>query len=89
VGVNATDDGFAVETEAGDRVQTASVVTATKNEIGYIADADGVGIVDRGKTFVDRTNAAPPASTASTQPAGSLRRPTRRSSAPDTARRSP
>jgi thioredoxin reductase len=46
-------DGFAVETEAGERYRTRYVIAATKNATGYLADLDGVGILDRGKTFVD------------------------------------
>jgi thioredoxin reductase (NADPH) len=44
---------FTVETADGDRHQTAAVVAATKNVVDYIESVDGVGIVDRGKTFVD------------------------------------
>jgi len=55
VRVEETDDGsgFTVETEAGDRYRTEYVVAATKNELDYMADVDGVGIIDRGKAFVD------------------------------------
>jgi thioredoxin reductase len=51
--VGETDDGFAVETDAGDRYRTAYVVAATKNAVGYLEGVDGVGIIDRGKSFVD------------------------------------
>jgi thioredoxin reductase len=51
--VEDTDEGFAVETEAGDRYRTEYVVAATKNAVGYLEDVDGVGIIDRGKAFVD------------------------------------
>ncbi|WP_226022123.1 FAD-dependent oxidoreductase [Halomicrobium salinisoli] len=47
------DDGFAVETDAGDRYAADYVVAATKNETGYLDDVEGVGLIDRGKTFVD------------------------------------
>ncbi|PSP42368.1 hypothetical protein BRC68_11695, partial [Halobacteriales archaeon QH_6_64_20] len=55
VRVEETDDesGFTVETEAGERYRTEYVVAATKNEVGYLDDIDGVGIIDRGKAFVD------------------------------------
>jgi len=46
-------DGFAVETAAGERYRAASVVAATKNEVGYLTGIDGVGIIDRGKAYVD------------------------------------
>jgi thioredoxin reductase len=46
-------NGFTVETAAGDRYRTAYVVAATKNATDYLDDVDGVGLVDRGKTFVD------------------------------------
>ncbi|WP_418284276.1 FAD-binding protein [Halorubrum sp. DTA46] len=50
-----TDDTtrFAVETADGDVIRTRYVVAATKNEVGYLTDIDGVGIVDRGKAYVD------------------------------------
>lgn len=53
--VTRTDDrsGFAVETAAGDRYRTEYVVAATKNEVGYLDDIDGVGVIERGKAFVD------------------------------------
>jgi thioredoxin reductase len=51
--VEQVDDGFAVETGAGDRHHAASVVAATKNEPDYLEGIDGVGFVERGKTFVD------------------------------------
>ncbi|MFB6102776.1 MAG: FAD-binding protein [Haloplanus sp.] len=50
--VEPTPDGFAVETTDG-RVHAASVVAATKNTTDYLEDIDGLGLVDRGKTFVD------------------------------------
>jgi len=43
---------FTVETADGDRYRTKHVVAATKNEVGYL-DVDGVGVIDRGKAFVD------------------------------------
>jgi thioredoxin reductase len=43
---------FAVETADGDAYVADYVVVATKNEVGYL-DVDGVGIIDRGKAFVD------------------------------------
>jgi thioredoxin reductase len=51
--VEQAEDGFAVETDAGERYHTQFVIAATKNTTDYLADLDGVGIVDRGKTFVD------------------------------------
>ncbi|MFB6109964.1 MAG: FAD-binding protein [Halodesulfurarchaeum sp.] len=51
--VESTDDGFAVHTAAGDRWDAAYVVAATKNETDYLADVEGVELVDRGKTFVE------------------------------------
>jgi glycine/D-amino acid oxidase-like deaminating enzyme len=50
--VETATDGFAVETD-DDRYRTEYVVAATKNETGYLEDVDGVGIIDRGKAFVD------------------------------------
>jgi thioredoxin reductase len=51
--IGTTDGGFVVDTDAGDRYRAAYVVAATKNEAGYLDDIDGVGIIDRGKAFVD------------------------------------
>jgi thioredoxin reductase len=50
--VGDTDDGFAVETSAG-RFSAEHVIAATKNETGYLENIEGVGIVSRGKAFVD------------------------------------
>ncbi|MFC5278591.1 FAD-binding protein [Halorubrum rubrum] len=48
------DDGrFAVTADDGSRIRTRYVVAATKNETGYLEGIDGVGLLDRGKTFVD------------------------------------
>jgi thioredoxin reductase len=44
------DDGFAVETAAGDRYRAGAVIAATKNAVDYLPE--GVEIVDRGKPFV-------------------------------------
>jgi len=51
--IHQTGDGFAVETDTGDRYRTEYVVAATKNAVGYLEVVDGVGIIDRGKAFVD------------------------------------
>jgi thioredoxin reductase len=55
-GGDAPDRGaprFAVETGGDDRIRTRHVVAATKNEVGYLDGVDGVGILDRGKAYVD------------------------------------
>ena len=51
--VTRADDGFVVETENDDRYRTECVVAATKNEVSYLDDIDGVGVIERGKAFVD------------------------------------
>jgi len=51
--VEHTEEGFAVETDAGDSYRTEYVVAATKNAVGYLNDVDGGGIIDHGKAFVD------------------------------------
>ena len=55
VRVEKIDDesGFTVGTESGDSYRTEYVVAATKNEVGYLDGVDDVGIIDRGKAFVD------------------------------------
>ena len=52
---DAAADGarFVVETDTADPVRARYVVAATKNEVGYLEGIDGVGIVDRGKSYVD------------------------------------
>ncbi len=50
--VEETDEGFAVETE-NERIHTRYVLAATKNEVGYLEDVEGLGIVVRGKAYVD------------------------------------
>ncbi|MFC6837983.1 FAD-dependent oxidoreductase [Halomarina ordinaria] len=51
--VEETENGFAVETDDGARYRTEYVVAATKNTVGYLEDVDGVGVIDRGKAYVD------------------------------------
>jgi thioredoxin reductase len=51
--VERVTDGFHVETDDDTQFLTEYVVAATKNETTYLADVDGVGLIDRGKTFVD------------------------------------
>lgn len=51
--VEEIDDGFTIKIDAGDRLHSRYVVAATKNEIGYLDAIDGLGIIDRGKAFVD------------------------------------
>ena len=51
--VDTMADGFAVETASRDRYHTEYVIAATKNTTDYLADIDEVGIIDRGKTYVD------------------------------------
>ena len=51
--VEVVESGFTVETDVGERHHTEYVVAATKNEVGYLDDIDGVGIIGRGKAFVD------------------------------------
>ena len=51
VALEATAEGFAVDTAAGDRYRAEYVVAATKNEVGYL-DGVGVELLDCGKTFV-------------------------------------
>jgi thioredoxin reductase len=47
------EDGFAVETGAGECYRSEYVVAATKNTVDYLDGVDGVGVIDRGKAFVD------------------------------------
>jgi thioredoxin reductase (NADPH) len=51
--INTMSDGFAVETAGEDRYHTEYVIAATKSTTDYLANIDDVGIIDRGKTFVD------------------------------------
>ncbi|MDZ5812168.1 FAD-binding protein [Halorubrum sp. AD140] len=53
-GDGESDDArFVVTTDGGDRIRTRYVVAATKNEVGYLDGIDGVGVLDRGKAYVD------------------------------------
>lgn len=51
--VERTDDGFLVETAAGTQYHSEYVIAATKNTTSYLDSIDGIGILDRGKEFVD------------------------------------
>jgi thioredoxin reductase len=51
--IEQLDEGFAVETDGGDRILTDYVIAATKNTTDYLEEIDGVGILNRGKAFVD------------------------------------
>jgi thioredoxin reductase (NADPH) len=51
--IESMADGFAVKTTAEDRYHTEYVIAATKNTTDYLTDIDGLGLIDRGKTFVD------------------------------------
>lgn len=51
-GLERTDDGFRATTATDESYEAPSVIAATKNEVGYLEDLDGVDIVDRGKLFV-------------------------------------
>jgi thioredoxin reductase len=51
--VERADDGFFVETDADERYHTQYVIAATKNATDYLVGLDGIGIIERGKTFVD------------------------------------
>ncbi|MEZ3117547.1 NAD(P)/FAD-dependent oxidoreductase [Halobaculum sp. MBLA0147] len=51
--VRPTAEGFVVETEPGHTVAAETVVAATKNEVGYLDGVPGVGVIDRGKSFLD------------------------------------
>lgn len=51
--IESMADGFAVETTVGDHYHTEYVIAATKNTTDYLTDIDGVGIIDRGKTYVE------------------------------------
>ena len=53
--VATADEAFLVETAADDQVWADYVIAATKNTVDYLRGIDGVGFVDRGKTFVDCT----------------------------------
>jgi thioredoxin reductase len=51
--VEEVESGFAVEMDRDERHHTEYVVAATKNAVGYLENVDGVGVIDRGKAFVD------------------------------------
>jgi thioredoxin reductase len=43
---------FRVETDGSETVETTRAILASKNDVSYL-EVDGVGVIDRGKTFVD------------------------------------
>ncbi len=51
--VDSDGDGFRVETADGREWTSRYVVAATKNTTGYLDGLDGVGVISRGKTFLD------------------------------------
>ena len=51
--IERTEGGFAVETADDERYRSEYVIAATKNTTDYLTEIDGVGIIDRGKAFVD------------------------------------
>jgi len=51
--VEQVEEGFVVETADEWRYQSSHVIAATKNETSYLDGIDGVGVIDRGKAFVD------------------------------------
>jgi thioredoxin reductase len=51
--VERTDEGFLVETVAGTQYHSDYVIAATKNTTSYLDGIDGIGVLDRGKEFVD------------------------------------
>ncbi|WP_248896881.1 NAD(P)/FAD-dependent oxidoreductase [Haloplanus halobius] len=53
VDLRPLDDGFAAETAAGETLTATAVVAATKNTVDFLENIDGVGIIDRGKSFVE------------------------------------
>lgn len=48
-----TDAGFAIQTAADEHFHAGTVVVATKNDVSFINEIEGIGIIDRGKTFLD------------------------------------
>jgi thioredoxin reductase len=51
--VEVVEDGFIARTTDGDRYDAECVIAATRNTTDYLDAIDGVGIIDRGKSFVD------------------------------------
>jgi thioredoxin reductase (NADPH) len=51
--ITVDGEGFEVELADGETVWSDYVVAATKNTVDYLRGIDGVGFVDRGKTFID------------------------------------
>ena len=52
-GDETESSGFEIETADGARIRSSYVIAATKNEVSYLEDVDGVTILDRGKAYVD------------------------------------
>jgi thioredoxin reductase len=52
IDLDPTDEGFVAETADGRTLTASTVVVATKNTVEFLADVDGVEVVDRGKSFL-------------------------------------
>jgi thioredoxin reductase (NADPH) len=53
VALEPAEEGFVAETADGRTLTAGRVVAATKNTVEFVAEIDGVEIIERGKTFVE------------------------------------
>lgn len=51
-GLRRDDSRFHLELETGETMLAERTIVATKNEVGFLSDLDGVELLDRGKLFV-------------------------------------
>ena len=51
--VAETADGFAITTAAAEVYHSSTVIVATKNDVTFLSNIEGIGIIERGKTFLD------------------------------------
>ena len=51
--VAKSGEGFEIETTDCGRVRSTYVIAATKNEVSYLEETEGVGVLDRGKAYID------------------------------------
>ncbi|MFB6179365.1 MAG: NAD(P)-binding protein [Halorientalis sp.] len=51
--LTADGAGFSIETSGGDNYEAKYLVAATRNTVDYLRGIDGLGFVDREKTFVE------------------------------------
>ncbi len=53
VSVSPANGGFVIETDSDESIATRAVIAATKNDVEYLRNLDGITIIDLGKEFIE------------------------------------